>query len=202
MDQEKIGKFIAVLRKEKGYTQSQLAEKFNITDRAVSKWETGKCMPDTSIMAELCDILGISINELLCGERLDTDKYKAMAEENLLQLQKQEESSNKKLLSLEVVIGVIATVAFMAMVFAAGYAVESHLWQIIMIAVGVIILSVGCYFALKIEREAGYYQCPNCQKRYVPSMKAVVWAPHIFRSRRLKCPYCNKSGYHKKVLKK
>ena len=65
IDQDKIGKFIALCRKEKGLTQAQLGEKLNISDRAVSKWETGKCMPDSSIMLELCDILGITVNELL-----------------------------------------------------------------------------------------------------------------------------------------
>ena len=64
MNQIDTGKFIAGCRKEKGLTQAQLAEKLNITDRAVSKWETGKCMPDSSIMLELCNILGVTVNEL------------------------------------------------------------------------------------------------------------------------------------------
>lgn len=68
MNQTEIGKFIARCRKEKKLTQAQLAEKLNITDRAVSKWETGKSMPDSSIMLELCEILGITVNELLSGE--------------------------------------------------------------------------------------------------------------------------------------
>ena len=70
MDQEKIGKFISLCRKEKNLTQVQLAEKLNITNRAVSKWETGKSCPDVSLMLELCDILGITVNELLSGERI------------------------------------------------------------------------------------------------------------------------------------
>lgn len=72
MDHNVIGRFIAELRKEKNLTQAQLAEKLNITDRAVSKWETGKCLPDSSIMLELCDTLGITVNELLNGERMKT----------------------------------------------------------------------------------------------------------------------------------
>ena len=69
MEQEMIGKFISACRKEKGLTQMQLAEKLNITNRAVSKWETGKSMPDVSLMLDLCSILGITVNELLSGER-------------------------------------------------------------------------------------------------------------------------------------
>ena len=75
MSQETIGKFIAACRKEKGLTQKQLAEKLNITDRAVSKWETGKSIPDAAIMLDLCKILGISANELLSGERIAMENY-------------------------------------------------------------------------------------------------------------------------------
>lgn len=86
MDQEKIGKFITSCRKEVGLTQAALAERLNITDRAVSKWENGKSMPDASLMLDLCNLLGINVNELLSGERLDMDNYKSKAEENLLNL--------------------------------------------------------------------------------------------------------------------
>ena len=72
MDQLKIGKFIAACRKQKELTQMQLAERLGITDKAISKWERGIAMPDTSIMLELCDILGISVNELLSGEKIKT----------------------------------------------------------------------------------------------------------------------------------
>ncbi len=77
----KIGKFIAACRKEKGLTQMQLAEKLNITNRAVSKWETGKSMPDVSIMLELCSELDINVNELLSGERIPMENYRDKAEE-------------------------------------------------------------------------------------------------------------------------
>jgi transcriptional regulator with XRE-family HTH domain len=68
MDQIKIGRFIAACRKKEGLTQAQLAEKLCITDRAVSKWETGKTLPDSSIMLQLCDTLKITVNDLLSGE--------------------------------------------------------------------------------------------------------------------------------------
>ena len=71
MNQEKIGKFIAKLRKEKNMTQIELAESLGITDRAISKWENGRGMPDLSLLTPLCEKLGVSINELLSGERLD-----------------------------------------------------------------------------------------------------------------------------------
>ncbi len=96
MDQVKFGAFIAACRKEQQLTQAQLAEKLNITDRAVSKWENGKSMPDSSIMLELCEILGINVNELLSGERMDTDAYAQSAEENLIILKRKDENSNRK----------------------------------------------------------------------------------------------------------
>ena len=93
MDQVKIGKFIADCRKRKNLTQMQLAEKLNITDRAISKWETGKGMPDSSIMLELCKELEISVNELLSGEMIDVNEFNKKANENLIRLQKQKESA-------------------------------------------------------------------------------------------------------------
>ena len=95
MEQVKIGKFIAQCRKNKNMTQAELAEKLNITDRAISKWETGKGMPDTSIMLELCNELDISINELLSGEMIEMKDYQSIAETNLIELKKQIEKMKK-----------------------------------------------------------------------------------------------------------
>lgn len=103
MNQEKIGKFIVVCRKEKGLTQLQLAEKLNITNRAVSKWETGKSCPDVSLMLELCNILGITVNELLSGERILMEDYQKKAEENLVELQDKKMKAQKMFKRLEAV---------------------------------------------------------------------------------------------------
>lgn len=95
MNQETIGKFISTCRKDKGLTQMQLAEKLNITNRAVSKWETGKSIPDASIMIGLCEILDISVTELLSGERITMEKYQKKADENLVEMKKENEAANK-----------------------------------------------------------------------------------------------------------
>lgn len=113
MNQVEIGKFIARCRKEKKLTQAQLAEKLNITDRAISKWETGKSMPDSSIMLELCEILGITVNELLSGEVIDMDNYEKKADENLIALKRKDENNmNKNMIfsivfSITLLIGII-----------------------------------------------------------------------------------------------
>ncbi len=102
MNQEAIGKFISACRKDKGLTQVQLAEKLNITNRAVSKWETGKSFPDASIMLKLCDILDITVNELLSGERISMENYRKKAEENLIQLQHEKDRAQKDLLRITI----------------------------------------------------------------------------------------------------
>ena len=86
MDQERIGKFICEIRKEKNMTQQELADKLNVTDRAVSHWENGRRLPDYSLLSELCEVLSVSINELFLGERISNEKYKEKAEENMSKL--------------------------------------------------------------------------------------------------------------------
>ena len=100
MDLTKIGSFIAKRRKLKGLTQSQLAERLGVTDRAISKWECGRSMPDSSIMLDLCNELEISVNELLTGEELEMQDYNKQAEDNLIEMAKQKEASDKRLLIL------------------------------------------------------------------------------------------------------
>ena len=94
MDQTRIGTFIAVLRKEKGLTQKELAEQIGISDKTVSKWETGNGMPDIAYLSPLCEVLDINVNELLSGEKLPSEEYLGKAEENMKHLM-QENQNNK-----------------------------------------------------------------------------------------------------------
>ena len=202
MDQVKIGKFIADCRKKTNLTQMQLAEKLNITDRAISKWETGKSMPDSSIMLELCDILGISVNDLLCGEIVTMANYNKELENNLLEIIKQKEQADKRLLSIEVFIGITATIVLFALVFVAAF-IQMETWlRISLIAFGFILFLAGCFYALRIEQVAGYYECEHCKHRYVPTYKAVNMAMHMGRTRYMRCPQCGKKSWQKKVLSK
>ena len=112
MNQVEIGKFIAGCRKEKGLTQVQLAEKLNSTDRAVSKWETGKSMPDSSIMLELCEILGITVNELLSGERIEMNSnYEEKVSENLIEFKRKDENNLKKNTVISIVYSITMIIA-------------------------------------------------------------------------------------------
>ena len=202
MDQVKIGKFIAECRKHKNMTQAELAEKLNITDRAISKWETGKGMPDSSIMLELCSKLDISVNELLSGEVIKMDNYNEKAEELLLEMKKQKEEADKRLLTMEIVIGALSSFILLVLVFVASF-IEMKSWiRILLISFGFITFIIGLYNALKIEQTAGYYECAKCHHKYVPTYKSVFLAIHSGRTRYMKCPKCNEKSWNKKVLTK
>ena len=202
MDQVKIGKFIAQCRKKENLTQLQLAEKLNITDRAVSKWETGKALPDSSIMLALCGILKISVNDLLCGEVVTMDNYNKELENNLLEMVKQKEQADKRLLALEIFIGVVVSLVLFAVVFVASFVQMADWLRIVLIITGIIPFAIGIAYALRIEQVAGYYQCAKCGYRYVPTYKSVLLAMHINRTRYMRCPKCNQKSWQKKVISK
>ena len=201
MDQIKIGKFIQDKRKEKNITQSELAEKLYITDRAISKWERGICLPDAGTMPELCKILNVSINDLFSGEVVDMKNNEKKYEENLLEMTKMKEEKDRQLLMLEWVIGFIGVAAFLSLLFTAVF-VDMEKWiSLVLIGIGIIIFFVAMFFGLRIEQIAGYYECGNCHHKYVPTFKSVLWAQHLNRTRRMKCPKCGKKTWQKKVLK-
>lgn len=202
MDQFKIGKFIAICRKEVNLTQMQLAEKLNITDRAVSKWETGKSMPDSSVMLDLCDILGITVNDLLRGEKVTMDNYNKEAEKNLLEMAKQKQQADKRLLQMEALAGIMASVPFVVGIVI-GLIVPMEEWkQIVIVLSSMLPLLVAVPFLLRVEQVAGYYECQHCRHRYVPTYLSVFIAPHVGRSRYMKCPECGKRTIQKKVIEK
>ena len=202
MDQVKIGKFIADRRKAQNLTQMQLAEKLSITDRAISKWETGRAMPDSSIMLELCGILKISVNDLLSGEVTEVESYDKEIEKKLIEAIKAKEAADKRLLVLEVIVGIFsAIILFVPIILAALLSLED--WQrVVILLSGVAPAFVGFFFALKIEQVAGYYECKKCGHQYVPTYKSVNMAPHMGRTRYMKCPECHEKSWQKKIISK
>ena len=202
MDQIKIGKFIAECRKSKNLTQFQLSEMLNITDRAVSKWECGKSMPDCSIMLELCDILGISVNDLLCGEVVTMDNYKEKSEQNLFEAVKEKEEADKRLLRIEIILGCICVAVMLVSFMFAAY-VELQEWQrITFIPIGLAPFLAATPFMIRIEQMAGYYECRKCGHRHIPKYNSVFFAMHYCRTRYMKCPKCEKRSWQKKVISK
>lgn len=202
MDQIKIGKFIAERRKAVGLTQMQLAEALLITDRAVSKWETGKAMPDSSIMLALCKTLEITVNDLLSGEVIKKGNYDEQLEKKLLEMVKEKEETDKKFLNLEVLIGVLSCMVLFIPIMI-GSLVPMEEWQrLIVVFSGFLPAFVGFFFAIRIEQIAGYYECKECGHRYVPSFKNIVMSRHLGRTRFMKCPNCGKKSWQKKVISK
>ena len=202
MNQVKIGKFIAECRKKNGLTQMQLAEKLNITDRAVSKWENGKSLPDSSIMLELCAVLGISVNDLLSGEVVTMNNYDENLEKNLIKMVKEKEKADERLLSIEIVMGVVGVILCLALIFVACYVPMTDWLRIVLGSIGFVFIFVIAFCLLKIEQVAGYYECEHCHHKYVPTYQSVLWAMHINRTRYMKCPECRKWSWQKKVISK
>lgn len=202
MDQIKIGKFIAECRKKNNFTQLQLAEKLGITDRAVSKWERGKSLPDAAIMLDLCALLNITVNDLLSGEVISMDNQNKRTEELLLEMAKQKEESDKRLLFSEILVGVLCIVVMLALTVIASVCPMEEWLRITLILIGLFPILFASPFMLKIEQTAGYYECKECKHRYVPSYKSVFIAPHVNRTRYMKCPECGKKSWQKKVLTK
>lgn len=202
MNQEKIGAFIARRRKEKKLTQAKLAGYLGVTDRAVSKWERGKGLPDPVYMLELCRLLDISVNELLTGEFIEETKYQQKAEDNLLIMAKQEVKQTKKMFFYENVIGIGSTIIFTILIFMSAYFVENEGIKILLFIFAFLFLITGVSIALKIETEEGYYECQKCHHKYIPSYRQVYFAMHIGRTRYMKCPHCQKRSWQKKIYSK
>ena len=201
MDLIKIGKFISSKRKEKNITQSELAEKLNISDRAISKWENGICLPDAGNMPILCEILGITINDLFSGEVVDMKDNEKILEDNLLEMTKIKEQRDKELLRAEIVIGILISLIMFACIFTASFANMEDWLRVTLIIIGIIPFAIGMIYAVRIEQIAGYYECPNCHNKYVPTYKSVLFAQHLNRTRKMKCPKCGKKSWQKKVLR-
>ena len=204
MDYNKIGTFIAAERKAKKLTQAKLAEKIFVSEKTISKWENGNGIPDTNTLPKLCEVFGVTMNELLNGERISSEEYANKAESELLKLQKEKEQSDKRLLVAEIVIGSITTLAFLFMLEIALFAIYELgylVMPIVTIVLGVILFLTGISFCLYIEQKAGFYVCKKCGYKHVPSFKQVLFAMHMGRTRYMKCPHCQQKSWQNKVIK-
>ena len=201
MDLAITGKFIKEQRKALGLTQGELATKLMVSEKTVSKWECGNGFPDTSLMLPLCEALNISANELLSAKKLANDEYKEQAEQNLVTLQQKAENNAKFLLTLEIVLGYLASISFMVLIFVASFGNIAMGWRIGLIVLGCLELLVGFYFCLCIEKDAGFYECEHCHHKHIPTFKQILWSMHLGRTRYMQCPECGKKSWQKKVVK-
>ena len=202
MDQLKIGKFIAECRKQKKLTQMQLAEKLGITDKAISKWERSIAMPDTSIMLELCDILGISVNELLSGEKISMENNNQKNEQLLLDMAKELEKKNKTIWNAMWIIMTVSILGLIGGLTIIAFFMPEGPWMLVAIISLCVVFLIPCFYALKLEVSVGAYKCKNCGYEIVPTYKQALNAMYRGTTRYLKCPKCNKRTWCKKVIKK
>ena len=202
MDQIRIGQFIAAQRKLLGMTQAELAEKLGITDRAVSKWERGKGMPDASLMLALCEALNITVNELLRGEKIEMENNNEKNEELLLELAKSIEQKNKIIWTNMWIIMGVSIIALLAGISAVAFFVPEGVWQLVAILAITVVFLIPCFYALKLEVSVGHYKCKNCGGEIVPTYTQALNAMHMGTTRYLKCPHCGQRTWCKKVIKK
>ena len=202
MDQVKIGKFIAERRRGVGLTQAQLAEKLGITDRAISKWETGKTMPDSSLMLELCDILEITVNDLLSGEEISMENNNQKNEQLLLDMAKELEQKNKTIWTSMWAIMIVSIIGLLGGLTVAALLIPEGVWQLVTILGLCVVFLIPCFYALKLEVSVGAYKCKNCGHEFVPTYTQALNAMHMGFTRYLKCPNCGKRTWCKKVINK
>ena len=169
MDQRKTGKLIAEARRAQNITQRQLAGMLSISDKTVSKWECGKGLPEVSLMLPLCDALHITVNDLLTGERVSEVDYQRRAEENMMNLVRENEE-NKKRMTLSLICGVITVIAVCALIVIVSCIELPVGARIALIVFAIATAAVGTGAAAVLEAGAGYYECPHCKARFVPGI--------------------------------
>ena len=204
MDYNKIGNFIMTERKARKLTQAKLAEKLFVSEKTISKWENGNGIPDTNLLQKLCEILEISVNELLNGERISNEEYSSKAEKKLLELQEARMKSDKRLLKIEIVLGVVSILLFSIIWVICAYVIEAlniYALPIVIMVISFVLLLISLMFCMYIEQKAGFYACKHCNHKYVPTLTQCYLAMHMGRTRYLKCPKCKKKSWNKKVLK-
>lgn len=201
MDYNKIGNFIATERKSKKLTQAKLAEKIFVSEKTISKWENGKSLPDTNSLPKLCEILGVSLNELLSGEKIITDNSHQKNEQLLLNITKELERKNKIIWKSMWVIMLISMIAMFTGIFVSAFLIPEGIWQLVSILSLCIVFLIPCFYALKLEVSVGSYKCKNCGNEIVPTYSQALWSMHNGTTRYLKCPNCKKRSWCKKVIK-
>ena len=203
MDLIKIGKFITEERKRKNYTQKQLADILVVSDRTISKWECGKGFPEVALLLPLCNELGITVNELLAGERLTGEEYMKKAEENMVDYLREKEDNKTKLLLIGLV-GAISIVSFLTLLlFTIAYTNKiDKPDKVILLLIATAILAVGIITLVIGSWKCGYYKCTCCNKTFVPTFLNYTTGVQLVGKNLMKCPCCGKKNWCEKVLAK
>lgn len=200
MDYKKIGNFISSERKNKKLTQAKLAEKIFVSEKTISKWENGNGIPDVNSLTKLCEVFNVSLNELLCGERIIMENNQ-QNEKLILNMAKELEIKNKIIWKSMWVIMAISISALIGGILIAGFLIPSGIWQLVTIITCCVAFLIPCFYALKLEVSIGVYRCKNCGCEIIPTYSQALISMHMGTTRYLKCPSCNKRSWCKKVIK-
>ena len=193
MEPTRIGRFIAERRKALGLTQRRLAEQLAVSDKAGSKWETGRGLPDVLLMPPLCAALGVTVNDLLSGECVGEGDYRKKAEENMMELMKQN-AENKLRMAQSLTCGAVTIVAVCALVCLASFLPLPVAARIALLAFAIATAVAGIWAAATLDVRAGWFECPHCKELFVPPMADYVKGCHTFTKRRLTCPRCGQTA--------
>ena len=193
MEPTRISRFIAERRKALGLTQRQLAEQLSVSDKAVSKWETGRGLPDVLLMPPLCAVLGITVNDLLSGERVGEGDYRKKAEENMMELMR-ENAENRQRLLQSIACGGVTVVAVCALVALAAFLPLPAFARVALLLLAMATGVAGIWAAATLDARAGWFECPHCKELFAPAMADYVKGLHTFTRRRLTCPHCGQTG--------
>lgn len=204
MDQIKTGKFISSMRKEQGLTQKDLAEKLFISDKTVSKWETGRGLPEVSLMLPLCEILNINVNELLTGERIADESYKEKAEENMMNLIKSKRGRGKIIALMFMLMGMMLMPMIIVTVIYSWLDKNKIEYNDIAAVLGILTfvsVMLSVIAIMFVDCSVGYYECSECGEKFTPSFGRYIASPfHRPTSRLMRCPKCHKKCWCTKNL--
>lgn len=195
MDLNKTGKFIALIRKEKGLTQRELAEKLNLSEKTISKWERGVGFPNISLILPLCKCLEIDANELMTGERLQDKQYRINAENNLLKLM--DKTSPKLKYTISTISAIVTILITLGLILLAGFVIEEVWIKILVCVMSVLLVVSNIALILLVAVNTEVYECCHCGEKFVPTMREYLMGANTMKKRYLRCPYCHKKGWNK-----
>ena len=171
MDMQKVGTFLAELRKERNLTQDELGEQIGVTNKTVSRWENGNYLPPVEMLQILSKLFDVSINELLSGVRLDEKHYKENAEEYIVTDLMKKRNEAKERLTVSCIVALITILAGLSIILLSAL-LSAPIWlKIICIVFSFIIIILGVGVCCVLTVDAGVYECPVCGEKFVPSMK-------------------------------
>ena len=195
MGLNKTGKFIASIRKEKGLTQRELAEKLDLSEKTISKWERGAGFPDVSLILPLCKCLEIDVNELMTGERLPNKQYRINAENNLLKLMNR---TNPKLqYTISTISAIVTILVTLGLILLVGFVIEEVWIKILVCIMSVLLVVSNIAVILLLAVHTEVFECCHCGEKFVPTMREYIMGAHTIKKRYLKCPHCHKKGWDK-----